>query len=127
MSGTTCLSCIYVFGVYGHRSFPFTGFRNVLLRRTSYSHRLAGLRSSNRVYSVSEPLGGSLNYKEAQGRTGVGSYFKRHEVALTHCHWQVLNLPFLKLKEYCYSSNHLSNFLSHHDGVSIDNWCIFMM
>ncbi|XP_062083133.1 DNA polymerase epsilon catalytic subunit A-like isoform X2 [Humulus lupulus] len=30
--------------------------------------------------------------KEAQGGTGVSSYFKRHEVAITRCHWQIVQL-----------------------------------
>ncbi|KAL2240087.1 UNVERIFIED_CONTAM: DNA polymerase epsilon catalytic subunit A, partial [Sesamum indicum] len=33
-----------------------------------------------------------FNYKQAQGRVGVNSYFQRHDLALTHHHWQIIQL-----------------------------------
>ncbi|KAJ4724769.1 DNA polymerase epsilon catalytic subunit [Melia azedarach] len=53
--------------------------------------RLGGPRTSNHANGVSESLGAVTN-KEHQGKAGVGSYFRRHEVALTRCHWQIIQL-----------------------------------
>ncbi|KAK4492254.1 hypothetical protein RD792_003057 [Penstemon davidsonii] len=33
-----------------------------------------------------------LNHKQAQGRVGVNSYFQRHDLALTRCHWQIIQI-----------------------------------
>ncbi|KAH6814720.1 DNA polymerase epsilon catalytic subunit [Perilla frutescens var. frutescens] len=33
-----------------------------------------------------------INHKHAQGRVGVNSYFQRHDLALTRCHWQIIQL-----------------------------------
>ncbi|KAK4854956.1 hypothetical protein QYF36_002733 [Acer negundo] len=54
--------------------------------------RLSSLRTSHVASGTSKPLGDIVNQKEAQGRTSVGSYFKSHEVALTRCHWQIIQL-----------------------------------
>ncbi|KAK1561085.1 hypothetical protein Q3G72_034282 [Acer saccharum] len=54
--------------------------------------RLSSLRTSHIANGTSQPLGDIVNQKEAQGRTSVGSYFKSHEVALTRCHWQIIQL-----------------------------------
>ncbi|KAK2643590.1 hypothetical protein Ddye_025353 [Dipteronia dyeriana] len=54
--------------------------------------RLSSLRTSHVANGTSQPLGDIVNQKEAQGRTSVGSYFKSHEVALTRCHWQIIQL-----------------------------------
>ncbi|PIN09217.1 DNA-directed DNA polymerase [Handroanthus impetiginosus] len=35
---------------------------------------------------------GVLNYKPVQGRVGVSSYFQRHDLAITRCHWQIIQL-----------------------------------
>ncbi|XP_057456006.1 DNA polymerase epsilon catalytic subunit A-like [Lotus japonicus] len=35
---------------------------------------------------------GQINGKIDQGRSNVSSYFKRHEVVLTRCHWQIIQL-----------------------------------
>ncbi|XP_073146772.1 DNA polymerase epsilon catalytic subunit A-like [Henckelia pumila] len=32
------------------------------------------------------------NHKRTQGRFGVNSYFQRHDLALTRCHWQIIQL-----------------------------------
>ncbi|KAL5555227.1 hypothetical protein UlMin_037463 [Ulmus minor] len=39
-----------------------------------------------------EPLSQATNRKEAHGGAGVSSYFRRHEVAVTRHHWQVVQL-----------------------------------
>ncbi|XP_031270603.1 DNA polymerase epsilon catalytic subunit A-like [Pistacia vera] len=54
--------------------------------------RLGSLRTSHHANGVSERLGGVTNRKEVQDRTGVGSYFRRHEVTLTQGHWQIIQL-----------------------------------
>ena len=56
--------------------------------------RLSNSRTSHHITNASELLGGLTNHKGAQRRTGVGSYFTTHEVALTRCHWQVCSLSF---------------------------------
>lgn len=58
--------------------------------------RLSNTRTSHHITDASELLGGLTNHKGAQRRTGVGSYFSTHEVALTRCHWQVCNFCHLK-------------------------------
>ncbi|OMO70162.1 hypothetical protein CCACVL1_19081 [Corchorus capsularis] len=52
--------------------------------------RLSNQRISLQTSHTSE--GAALNHKGAQGRTGVGSYFRRHEVSLTSSHWQIIQL-----------------------------------
>ncbi|XP_040949366.1 DNA polymerase epsilon catalytic subunit A isoform X2 [Gossypium hirsutum] len=54
--------------------------------------RLSNLRTSNHVSHNSEMLGAMENHKDASGRTGVGSYFRRHEVSLTNSYWQIMQL-----------------------------------
>ncbi|CAN1252331.1 DNA polymerase epsilon catalytic subunit A [Linum perenne] len=54
--------------------------------------RLGNTRSSHQSNSASQPLNGLGNQTEPRRRTGVGSYFKTHEVALTRCHWQIIQL-----------------------------------
>ncbi|XP_020536143.1 DNA polymerase epsilon catalytic subunit A isoform X2 [Jatropha curcas] len=54
--------------------------------------RLGNLRNSNRANGAYEPLGSMMNHKKDQRRTGVGSYFTTHEIALTQCHWQIIQL-----------------------------------
>ncbi|KAG6779745.1 hypothetical protein POTOM_016140 [Populus tomentosa] len=53
---------------------------------------LSNTRTSHHITDASELLGGLTNHKGAQRRTGVGSYFTTHEVALTRCHWQIIQL-----------------------------------
>ncbi|KAM7276901.1 hypothetical protein ACFE04_018767 [Oxalis oulophora] len=53
--------------------------------------RLSSTQTSHRAANgVSE--GHRKSSKNAPERTGVGSYFKRQEVALTQCHWQIIQL-----------------------------------
>ncbi|KAH9660041.1 DNA polymerase epsilon catalytic subunit A [Citrus sinensis] len=54
--------------------------------------KLGSLRASHQANGVSESLGDMINHKEAQRRTGVGSYFRRQETAMTRCHWQIIQL-----------------------------------
>ncbi|KAF3455292.1 hypothetical protein FNV43_RR05740 [Rhamnella rubrinervis] len=54
--------------------------------------RLGNTKSLHHSNGISKLLRGATNHKEAPGRTGVSSYFKRHEVALTCCHWQIVQL-----------------------------------
>ncbi|GAY59808.1 hypothetical protein CUMW_197330 [Citrus unshiu] len=54
--------------------------------------KLGSLRASHQANGVSESLGDMINHKEAQRRTGVGSYFRRQEIAMTRCHWQIIQL-----------------------------------
>lgn len=52
--------------------------------------RLNNSKTRHYGTGVSEPLSGVINQKETLGKSGVSSYFRRHEVALTRCHWQVI-------------------------------------
>ncbi|KAL6341762.1 hypothetical protein AAG906_038006 [Vitis piasezkii] len=54
--------------------------------------RMDNSKTSNQANGVSELPGGVINHKQAQGRTGVNSYFRRHELALTHSYWQIIQL-----------------------------------
>ncbi|WJZ89858.1 hypothetical protein VitviT2T_009046 [Vitis vinifera] len=54
--------------------------------------RMDNSKTSNQTNGVSELPGGVINHKQAQGRTGVNSYFRRHELALTHSYWQIIQL-----------------------------------
>ncbi|KAK6247338.1 hypothetical protein QUC31_018903 [Theobroma cacao] len=54
--------------------------------------RLANQRTSQHASSTSELLRGVENHKDAWGRTGVGSYFRRHDASLTNTHWQIIQL-----------------------------------
>ncbi|KAJ6368932.1 hypothetical protein OIU78_001326 [Salix suchowensis] len=65
-------------------------WKDILDRRKK--QRLSNSRTSHHITNASELLGGLTNHKGAQRRTGVGSYFTTHEVALTRCHWQIIQL-----------------------------------
>ncbi|WCJ41776.1 DNA polymerase epsilon catalytic subunit A [Euphorbia peplus] len=54
--------------------------------------KLGNLRNSSRADGGFEPLGSLINRKKNQHRSGVGSYFTSHEIALTRCHWQIIQL-----------------------------------
>ncbi|XP_030957711.1 DNA polymerase epsilon catalytic subunit A-like isoform X3 [Quercus lobata] len=54
--------------------------------------RLSNSRTPRRGKGVLEVLGDVTNHKDTQGRSGVSSYFKRHEASLTRCHWQIIQL-----------------------------------
>ncbi|XP_022957705.1 DNA polymerase epsilon catalytic subunit A-like [Cucurbita moschata] len=53
--------------------------------------KLVSLRTPGAANDVTRELKGATNNKEAP-RTGVGSYFKRHEGSITRFHWQILQL-----------------------------------
>ncbi|KAL9391175.1 hypothetical protein Peur_015095 [Populus x canadensis] len=65
-------------------------WKDILDRRKK--QRLSNTRTSYHITDASEMLGGLTNHKGAQRRTGVGSYFTTHEVALTRCYWQIIQL-----------------------------------
>ncbi|KAH7542023.1 hypothetical protein FEM48_Zijuj02G0029500 [Ziziphus jujuba var. spinosa] len=52
--------------------------------------RLGNTTSLHHSKGISKLLSDATNHKEAQGRTGVNSYFRGHEAALTCCHWQII-------------------------------------
>ncbi|XP_050281236.1 DNA polymerase epsilon catalytic subunit A-like isoform X3 [Quercus robur] len=54
--------------------------------------RLSNSRTPRRGKGLLEVLGDVTNHKDTQGRSGVSSYFKRHEASLTRCHWQIIQL-----------------------------------
>ncbi|GAV76364.1 LOW QUALITY PROTEIN: DNA_pol_B domain-containing protein/DNA_pol_B_exo1 domain-containing protein/DUF1744 domain-containing protein [Cephalotus follicularis] len=55
--------------------------------------RIGSLRTSQLAANgASDLLGGVINHKVAQGRTSVSSFFRRHEVTLTRCPWQIIQL-----------------------------------
>ncbi|XP_065634458.1 DNA polymerase epsilon catalytic subunit A [Quercus suber] len=54
--------------------------------------RLGNSRTPHHGKGVLEVLGDVTNRKDTQGRSGVSSYFKRHEVTLTRYHWQIIQL-----------------------------------
>ncbi|CAI0398250.1 unnamed protein product [Linum tenue] len=54
--------------------------------------RVGHSRSSHQLNGASQLQSGLGKQKEAHRRTGVGSYFRTHEVALTRCHWQIIQL-----------------------------------
>ncbi|XP_057955577.1 DNA polymerase epsilon catalytic subunit A-like [Malania oleifera] len=62
------------------------------IREMRKRQRLTHLKGSQQTSVVPELPNGLINHKQAQGRTGVNSYFQRHELALTHCHWQIIQL-----------------------------------
>ncbi|KAK8513325.1 hypothetical protein V6N12_052522 [Hibiscus sabdariffa] len=54
--------------------------------------RLSNLQTSHHTSRTSEMPGAVENHKDASGRTGVSSYFRRHEVSLTNSYWQIIQL-----------------------------------
>ncbi|XP_042956181.1 DNA polymerase epsilon catalytic subunit A-like [Carya illinoinensis] len=54
--------------------------------------RLSNSKTRDYGTGVSELLGGVINQKDTLEKSGVSSYFRRHEIALTRCHWQVVQL-----------------------------------
>ncbi|KAL9274733.1 DNA polymerase epsilon catalytic subunit A-like protein, partial [Drosera capensis] len=53
---------------------------------------LCSIQSSKATHHSLKQAGNSTNPKQSQGRAGVGSYFKRHELVLTRCHWEIIQL-----------------------------------
>ncbi|XP_059627348.1 DNA polymerase epsilon catalytic subunit A-like [Cornus florida] len=54
--------------------------------------RLGNSKTLNPTNGTAEMPGSVKNHKQAQGRTGVSSYFERHELAFTRCPWQIIQL-----------------------------------
>ncbi|GAB2214864.1 hypothetical protein Drorol1_Dr00019229 [Drosera rotundifolia] len=54
--------------------------------------RLCSIQSSKATHHSLKQAGISTNPKQSQGRAGVGSYFKRQELVLTRCHWEIIQL-----------------------------------
>ncbi|EXB53718.1 DNA polymerase epsilon catalytic subunit A [Morus notabilis] len=54
--------------------------------------RLGNATATNNANGLPKLLSQVANHKEAQGGTGVSSYFRRQEVALTRYHWQIVQL-----------------------------------
>ncbi|KAK1431332.1 hypothetical protein QVD17_07789 [Tagetes erecta] len=61
------------------------------VRERRKRQRLDTLDESNRRNEAAGIHSGVANKRQAQG-TGVGSYFKRQELALTDSHWQIIQL-----------------------------------
>ncbi|KAA8544223.1 hypothetical protein F0562_022235 [Nyssa sinensis] len=54
--------------------------------------RLGNLKTLSQINGVSKMPPTVINHKHSRGRTGVNSYFERPELALTRCHWQIIQL-----------------------------------
>ncbi|PON38200.1 DNA-directed DNA polymerase [Parasponia andersonii] len=54
--------------------------------------RLGNATTRNKASGLPKLLSQAAKYKETLGRTGVSSYFRRHEVAITRCHWEIVQL-----------------------------------
>ncbi|KAK6936184.1 DNA polymerase epsilon, catalytic subunit A, C-terminal [Dillenia turbinata] len=64
---------------------------------TRKKQRLISSKTMHMAAGVSRPSGGLISSKQADGKTGVNSYFKRPELALTRCYWQIIQfVPGLK-------------------------------
>ncbi|XP_009629449.1 DNA polymerase epsilon catalytic subunit A [Nicotiana tomentosiformis] len=61
------------------------------IREERKRRRLDTSRTVNHVNGSTELSHHMVNHKH-QGRTGVNSYFERHELALTRSHWQIVQL-----------------------------------
>ncbi|XP_052190980.1 DNA polymerase epsilon catalytic subunit A-like isoform X2 [Diospyros lotus] len=61
-------------------------------REKRKSQRLDNLKTLKQSHGVFEMPDGKLNQKKTKGKTGVNSYFERHELALTRCPWQIIQL-----------------------------------
>ena len=74
--------------------------------------RLGNATTQHNASGLSKLLSQAANDKEARGGTGVSSYFRRHEVAITRCHWQVMKFSLIpnSLMEVLFL-NSLANFI----------------
>ncbi|MCD7471233.1 DNA polymerase epsilon catalytic subunit A [Datura stramonium] len=61
------------------------------IREERKRQRLDTSRTVNHVSGSTDMFHSMVNHKH-QGRTGVNSYFERHELALTRNHWQIVQL-----------------------------------
>ncbi|PSR89873.1 DNA polymerase epsilon catalytic subunit A like [Actinidia chinensis var. chinensis] len=53
--------------------------------------RLGNSKTLNQTNAFEMP-GSTIKQKQTQRKTGVNSYFERHELALTRCHWQIIQI-----------------------------------
>lgn len=60
------------------------------VREKRKKQKLDNLDKNTQRNGVAEIHSGVSDKRQAQGRTGVNSYFERHELALTRSHWQVI-------------------------------------
>ena len=59
-------------------------------------YRLGDAATRPNSKGIHKLLSQAENHKEPQGGTGVSSYFRRQEVALTRYHWQVMRFSLSK-------------------------------
>lgn len=64
------------------------------VREKKKKQKLDSLDKNTQRNGVAEIHSGVSDKRQAQGRTGVNSYFERHELALTRSHWQVMYILF---------------------------------
>nr|KAJ0201048.1 hypothetical protein LSAT_V11C600314360 [Lactuca sativa] len=62
------------------------------VREKRKKQKLDNLDKNTQRNGVAEIHSGVSDKRQAQGRTGVNSYFERHELALTRSHWQIIQL-----------------------------------
>ncbi|GAB4856745.1 hypothetical protein Ancab_014659 [Ancistrocladus abbreviatus] len=53
--------------------------------------RLSNEKTSKKPSDISEFSGSLINHAQPQ-KTGVGSYFRRRELGLTRCHWEIIQM-----------------------------------
>ncbi|KAK1354606.1 DNA polymerase epsilon catalytic subunit [Heracleum sosnowskyi] len=53
--------------------------------------RLDNAKDPHHTSNVAGPSGG-VNQKQTRGKPGVSSYFEKQELALTRCHWQIIQI-----------------------------------
>ncbi|GAB2274640.1 DNA polymerase epsilon catalytic subunit A [Dionaea muscipula] len=61
-------------------------------REKRKGQRLCSIQTSKQANHTLKLHGDLTNLKQSQGRTGVSSYFKRHELVLTRRHWEIIQL-----------------------------------
>ncbi|CAH9070869.1 unnamed protein product [Cuscuta europaea] len=62
------------------------------MRENRKRQRLDNSKTLNNLKGGAVVPGGIANHRQSQGKTGVSSYFERHGLALTRCHWQIIQL-----------------------------------
>ncbi|KAI7983738.1 DNA polymerase epsilon catalytic subunit A [Camellia lanceoleosa] len=80
------------------RNVDYQGWLEIRKRKWKDTHekrkrqRLGNSKTLNQANGDFGMLDGIINQKQTRGKTGVNSYFERHELALTRCHWQIIQL-----------------------------------
>nr|GMD12608.1 DNA polymerase epsilon catalytic subunit A-like [Ipomoea batatas] len=62
------------------------------MRENRKRQRFDNSKTLNHLNGGGEFPDGIVNRRQPQSRTGVSSYFERHELALRRCHWQIIQL-----------------------------------